>query len=119
MTIENISGVLFINLEFLRLGQLLEAGPDGGDLAVLRHLQGVLQTPDQGDGQLGNVIDVGEYRVQLRVRCKLQPLNLFPEHFCDHVKITEVGFLGHDEILDHFIVRLSCSAPATFKTFSN
>ena len=119
MTVKNIPGELFVNLEFLRLGQLLEAGADCGDLAVLGHLQGVLEAPDEGDGQLSNVINVGEDRVQLRVRRKLQSLNLFPEHFCDHVKITEVGLLGHDEIPDHLIVCLGCSAPATFKEFSN
>ena len=119
VTVENISGVLFVHLKLLSLRQLLEAGADGRDLAILRHLQRVLQASDQSDRQLGNVIDVGEYGVQLRVRCKLESLNLFPEHFCDHVQVPEIRLLGHDEILDHFVIRLSCSAAATFKEFSN
>ena len=32
MTVENIPGVFLVDLEFLRLGQLLKAGADGSDL---------------------------------------------------------------------------------------
>ena len=53
---------------------------DGGDLPILGHLQGVLQAPDQGHGELRNVRDVGEDGLQLLAAGQLTPLDMVSEH---------------------------------------
>lgn len=52
--------IFFVNIKLFPFGQLLEAGPDGRRVALLGHLYGVLQRSDEGHGQLGHVVDVGE-----------------------------------------------------------